>query len=234
MPSAEQVLLFLAGAIVVLIAGIVLTRPGKHPDALDLVDDTLVFLIGGGRVIDANFQARRVIDRSLCTQSEFDQLRLFLSQHFDDAQRLLTLGETGEELMVQSRDGQFQATKQVADGMIRLKVHVITSGTPSGTDIHTMCAIECELETLRANTSAAPFLLWRQNTEGEVVWANKAYLSMAYRLNRSEEGSWPLPTVFPSLKETPAPSSREARRISLSHGQDEETAWYDCHISPVG
>lgn len=234
MPGAEQLLLFLAGAVVVLVVGFVFTRPQEPPGSLDLVDDTLVFLIGNGRIIDANFQARHVIDRTLCAQNEFDRLRLFLSHHFQDAQRLIEPDDSRKDLLLQSRDGRLQAIKQTADGVVRLKINVITTGVPSSSDIHTLRAIECELETLRANTSAAPFLLWRQNTEGEVIWANQAYLKTAHRLNRPNAGSWPLPVIFPTLNKIVTPSSRESRRISVSPGKGEADAWYDCHISAIG
>jgi PAS domain-containing protein len=233
-PGAEQVFLFIAGAVAVLLAGAILTRTGRPTGSLDLVDDTLVFLIGDGRVIDANFQGRRVIDRNPCAQSEFDELQLFLSNHFEDAQRLVEPEEPAVDLLVQSRDGQLQAVRQVAGGVIRLRVQFITKGVPSSTDIHTLRAMECELETLRANTSAAPFLLWRQNPDGEIVWANRAYLDTAHRLSCVKDDAWPLPVIFPTLRKSVTPSTRESRRISVSSGQDDGPAWYDCHISPVG
>ncbi len=232
--NTEEVLIYVLGVLTAVTIGLYLLRREASKTALDLVDDTMVILIGKGQIIDANFQARRVLDRMRGHQSDFDQLRLFLAQHFDDAGKLIDFDGSGEDEMLQSRDGQIQAIKQSAGNAIRLKIRFITDATPSAGDIHTLRAIETELRTLRANTSAAPFLLWRQNAVGEIVWVNQAYLDTADRLKISDDKQWPLPVIFPSLCKLSPPSGSESRRISVGQADGEPDAWYDCHISAVG
>jgi PAS domain-containing protein len=135
---------------------------------------------------------------------------------------------------MQSQDGQVQAVRQDAGGAIRVKVQFITEDTPGPGDIHTLRAIEAELETLRTNTSAAPFLLWRQNKAGEVVWVNQAYIEAAHRLMNVDTGTWPLPVIFPSLQKLAPPVAGECRRIARPGPRNEPDAWYDCHINLVG
>ncbi|MEO0944534.1 MAG: hypothetical protein AAFY06_06770, partial [Pseudomonadota bacterium] len=62
-----------------------------------------------------------------------------------------------------------------------------------------------------ANTSSAPFLLWRQNAAGEVTWVNQAYLDTARAVFGKDHATWPLPVVFPSLGVLSIPKASESR-----------------------
>ncbi len=232
--AIDQVLFYAAAVIAVVVIGNWLSGIIHRSSSQELDDETLVFLIDGGKIIDSNFQARRMLDRIRSALSDHDQLRIYLSQHFEQSDQLLQPDDDGEDLLVQSRDGQVQATRQTAGDAVRLTIRYITNGEPSGSDIHTLRAIEAELKTLRANTFSAPFLLWRQNEFGEIVWVNQAYLDTANRLTEADSTEWPLPTLFPALQKLRPPVSRESRRISVKSALDQSEAWYDCHISPVG
>ncbi len=232
--AIDQVLFYAAGVLAAVTIGNWLSRRARVSKPKGLDDETLIFLIDNGRIIDTNFQARRMLERIRSALSDHDQLRIYLSQHFDHADQLLRPDQSGEDLLVQSRDGQIQAARQAAGDAIRLTITYVATGQPTGNDIHTLRAIETELKTLRANTFSAPFLLWRQNEAGEIVWVNQAYLDAANRWTEADSTEWPLPILFPDLKKLKPPVSRETRRISVNGTGDEKEAWYDCHISPVG
>ncbi|MEM7717609.1 MAG: PAS-domain containing protein [Pseudomonadota bacterium] len=234
MTVLASVFLYTLGAFLVLILGLQSRASARASSALDFSDTALGFLIQDRRIIDANFSGKRILNRSDRAISDFDQLRLFLTRNFDDADRLLDCDCEGGDVMAHSRDGQMQAIKHVARESVRLTVHYIDGDVPATGDIHTLRAVEAELQTLRANTAAAPFLLWRQNHTGEIVWVNQAYLNAAQKLAGVEETTWPLPTIFPSLRNQTAPMATETRRIAAPRKQGEPDAWYDCHISSVG
>ncbi|MEM6891236.1 MAG: PAS-domain containing protein [Pseudomonadota bacterium] len=234
MTGLEQVLLYLFGVVFAVVSLLLFNRLADASNSRSSSANSMVFLINENRVVDANFQARRVLDQTQGPHAEFDQLQLFLAQHFENAEHLVTLDEASNELFVQSRDGQVQATKQSAGRTIRLNVHFIDSGSPSTSDVHTLRAVESELQTLRANTAAAPFLLWRQNSKGDILWVNQAYMDAAKRLTSSDQTKWPLPIIFPALGNITTPVHSESRRIQAPTIGDEPDAWYDCHISPVG
>lgn len=234
MTSFEDALLYLIGAMIVVLAGLTASGRISAPQSLDIVDDTLVYLINESRIIDANFDGQRLLDRTRGSRSEFDQLRLFLSQHFANSDDLLSVSSRGSIARCQSRDGLLQAEIHEVGEAVRLTIRTVGDGEPSTSDIHTLRAIETELETLRANTSAAPFLLWRQNQNGDVIWVNQAYLDTAKRLNGKTGEQWPLPVIFPSLGKMNQPVVSESRRISAPRTEGQPDAWYDCHISPVG
>ncbi|MEO0915506.1 MAG: PAS-domain containing protein [Pseudomonadota bacterium] len=229
-----SILLYFLGATIVLIVGIRSRTANRTSHALDFDDATLSFLIQDQRIIDCNFSGRRILSLASGSVSDFDRLRLFLSENFDDVDSLLTHEAGVDDVMTHSRDGQMQAIKHVAQDAVRLTVHYINGDVPATGDVHTLRAVESELETLRANTAAAPFLLWRQNQTGDIVWVNQAYLNAAEKLAGVEETTWPLPVLFPSLRDLKTPIVNEARRIAAPRLQNEPDAWYDCHISPVG
>ncbi len=197
--AIDQLIFYAAGIVAAVLIGNWLTRRTIRSGPSDMDDETLVFLIDEGRIIDTNFHARRMLDRLRSALSDHDQLRVYLSQHFEDADRLFRPDPSGEDLLVQSRDGQIQAIRQTAGDAVRLIIRYVTTGRPSHSDIHTLQAIETELKTLRANTFAAPFLLWRQNEDGAIVWANQAYLDTANKLTNVDASDWPLPVLFPAL-----------------------------------
>ncbi len=232
--SFEDVLLYMAGAMIVIVAGLAASGRIAPPRSLDIVDNQLVFLVSDARILDTNFDGQRLLARTRGSRSEIDQLRLFLSQHFAESDDLLSVSAGDAVTRCQSRDGLLQAEVQGIGDAVRLTIRMVENGEPSSSDIHTLHAIETELETLRANTSAAPFLLWRQNQNGEVIWVNQAYLDTAKRLSGEASEQWPLPVVFPSLCKMAQPVVSESRRISAPRTEDQPDAWYDCHISPVG
>ncbi|MEO1537458.1 MAG: PAS-domain containing protein [Pseudomonadota bacterium] len=234
MTITGTILLYILGSLAALCCGVALLKERRNRASADINDNVLVFLVADGQIIDSNFAAKRVIGRATSAQSDFDRLRLFLSQHFENSDTLLKLDGKKEDTLVASRDSQMQIIKQVSGHTLRLKIHFVDEDVPNFSDIHTMRAIEGELQTLRANTAAAPFLLWRQNSDGEIVWVNKAYLTAAQRISGDEASTWPLPVLFPSLRNISKPMSSESRRIAAPRRKDEPDAWYDCHISPVG
>ena len=198
-------------------------------------DESLIFLIHGGDVVDANFEAARILEGTTGPNSKIETLRVFLAQHFDDAERLVMPAGALGDMSAVSRDGQCQAQRLVAAETVRVKVTFINDTNPQGEDIHTLRALRNELEMLRANTAEAPFLLWRQNPVGEITWVNRAYLDTLRTFNG--EGSdlvWPLPSLFPSLQPSLDESDGEPQRIAV-HGKGKtEDAWYDCHVTTIG
>lgn len=230
------VLLFVSGlAFSVLLAFAVSSRRGASEAIKAGQNEALVFLLRDGEVVDSNFAARRVLDSTAGPKSEIEKLRLFLSRHFENADVLVTNAASSGDISDASRDGQTQVLRETAGDTVRLKVSFAHSATPDRDDIHSIRALESELSMLRANTSAAPFLLWRQNQAGEITWVNRAYLETVRTF--CEPGSdliWPLPRLFPTLQPLVDATNGESQRIAV-HGKGmTEDAWYDCHIAPIG
>lgn len=235
MPEFELLFQFFLGAAVsvLFVLGVrtLLNRPRHGYD-----NSVLEFLIRDNEVIDANFSGGRLLETTSNGLTAMDRLRVFVAQTFENGQELLEPGHAGEiaPRSLQSRNGQVQAIRETIDGVVRLKVVSIENSEPTESDIHSQHVLQRELETLRANTSAAPFLLWRQNRDGEVTWVNQAYLDQARSMSSESELSWPLPVIFPSLKAVSGLAGSESRRLSIPKDGDTPDAWFDCHLSTIG
>lgn len=57
-------------------------------------------------------------------------------------------------------------------------------------------ALGDELDLLRRTTDTSPAPTWRQDAQGQVVWANGAYLRLLAELGTPGPLSWPLPPLF--------------------------------------
>ncbi|MEL7202582.1 MAG: PAS-domain containing protein [Pseudomonadota bacterium] len=234
MTITDDVVLYAFGALIVILIGLYASRRRAPKARHRLAENAMIFLLADEEIVDTNFAAKRLIERAQNGLTGLDYLQLFLSQHFENAEALLETTQAAEDQTFQSRDRQMQAIKQTAGDAVRLTIIYVDEEEPSAVDIHSLRAIEGELQTLRANTAAAPFLLWRQNKDGAIVWVNQAYLDAVHRLLGIEEVTWPLPVLFPSLRNLSVPKSSEARRIAAPRRKDEPDAWYDCHMCPVG
>lgn len=219
----------------VLLAFAIYARQRATSDKDGQQGEPSVFLLRDGAVVDTNFGASRLLDATGGPTSGIEKLRLFLSHHFDDADLLITSASSAGDISDVSRDGHLQITRETAGDTVRLRLCYANSSQPRLDDVHSIRALESELTMLRANTSAAPFLLWRQNQAGEITWVNRAYLDTVHKY--CEPGSdlvWPLPRLFPSLQPLVDATDGEPQRIAV-HGKGlTEDAWYDCHITSIG
>jgi PAS domain-containing protein len=197
--------------------------------------EPLVFLVRNSEVIDASFGAKRILSSTAGPTTDFERLKLYLSLHFDDETALLAPSDAVGDLSQVARDGQSQVSRETAGETVRLKVSFVEDRNPNRDDIHSIRALESELSMLRTNTSAAPFLLWRQNQAGEITWVNRAYLETVRAY--CEPGSdliWPLPRLFPSLQPLVDATDGEPQRIAVHGKGTTEDTWYDCHITSIG
>ncbi len=188
----------------------------------------LVFLIRQGRLVDADPAGQKMLDAIEGPTEPLAKLNIYLRTRFENPPNLesdvpFTLKE------FTSIDGKTTMTVEASDSTLRLQ---LSSSEPADNtaDIHSLSALKSELTTLRANARAAPFLLWRETTEGEITWVNKAYLdAVGAAFGEEKKTNWPLPALFPTLQASVNKSSRLALRNT-----DKTETWYDCHVSSVG
>ncbi len=200
----------------------------------DLAGSTLVFLIRDGQIVDSNFSGQRYLDALPDAPNDLERLRTALKSRVDDADLLLSVDTTAGDFSSGAVDGTFQVLRETTGNSVRLKVMPQVGEQAGVEDIHRLDALERELATLRANTDAAPFLVWRQNAAGDVTWVNRAYLEQVEnRFGTNRRMTWPLPQLFgdstPSSK-----SSRWPRRVSHSSDDGQSVSWFDCNATPVG
>lgn len=160
-----------------------------------------IFLFDGEALIDASPGARALLATSHSRGAPYLRLMAYLAPHFPDLDnRLLRLaGEGSFTLTSAPAIGPpliLQAEQR--GGLVRLVlIDPDSADRPSGLDPMAQRALNEELDLLRRTVAQAPVLVWREREDGEVVWANAAYLHRAGdQLAQGKELAWPLPRLF--------------------------------------
>lgn len=235
-----SVSLYLSGVLISVAAALALFRRSSSGHAV--IDDrsigpmgeTAVIYLRGGQVADANFAARRMIDRVPGHTGDQSRLRRLLAIHFDDPDHLLAPTREHGEMSVASRDSRFQIRREVAGEEIRLEITSCHAEVPLARDIHVLDAEADELQTLRKMVHHTPFHLWRENRKGDVVWANGNYLNEVTRALGPQRASvWPIPSLFPNLDATRSGDAGMLRRVQAASAKGEAGGWYDCHVVDI-
>lgn len=206
--------------------------PGKFSSLPSI--DVEVYSLCDGQLIDASFTAQRCLDRITKATDDLARLANHLAQRFDDVSVLLADPRETGDLAATSRDGQFQIIREVAGNQVRLEVTSRQTSEPGRRDLHHLDADAQELRMLRANTHAAPFLLWRQTSDGDVIWANDAYLSAATeRFGLARVSVWPIPSLFDAIAKTRPGSKGLIKRVQIMEDRSENNGWFDCHMVEI-
>lgn len=234
----------LTGAASVLLA-ILLVRwwdrgPGRSrprlPQGLESSLKPMVMLFRDGVLVDATPPARALLDRFSAPEGDWARLLQWIGPRFPDAiEALGRIDRLGRfESLGQSGSGS-AALRLVAEG-IDAGLLRITITDPQAeyagiiVDSMSQQAMEEELDLLRRSLDQTPMLVWRQDAEERVTWANAAYLRRA-EAQGDEPIGWPLPRLLESPRPVPGAGTR-TRRASLN--QNGAVSWYDCHSHHVG
>ena len=162
------------------------------------------FLFDGDRLLDATPDARSLLT-DVDDDGAWPRVLARLGPMFPGLKQLLeTLPRTGQMIIASGPDiiPPVLLRAEHLTGLTRLTM--IDSGkdhAPGQQDRATLAALQQEVMAQRAVLSLSPTLMWRENAECEVIWANHAYMIRAVELLAdTEELSWPLPRLFNTPK----------------------------------
>ena len=160
-----------------------------------------VFLFDGDTLIDASPSARALLSASAIRGGPMTRLLAFLQPRFPDFEpRLIALSGTGRLTVASQGDGVAPLIVQaeLRGGITRITLTDPKSDrSPPGTDLITQRALAEELSQMRAIAAQAPMMIWRELADGDVVWANSAYISHVTDKHLPEQDlTWPLPRLF--------------------------------------
>ncbi|WP_424974717.1 PAS-domain containing protein [Dinoroseobacter sp. S124A] len=82
-----------------------------------------------------------------------------------------------------------------------------------------------ELVQLRATVEHVPLLMWRQDRDGALTWANKPYIDLTETVFPDRAGSWPMPHLF-KQKSLAHPDTPGQRRVSVDISETEKR-WFE-------
>ncbi|WP_372604158.1 PAS-domain containing protein [Actibacterium sp.] len=193
---------------------------------LPVSQDETVFLFDNDRLIDATASARRLLEHAPQDLSDWARLSAVLSPRFPGfAAEMARLAETGlAELTDPGNHARLRAFS--TRGIARIILSESGSDFPGHSiDAHSLAAQDAELETLRQVVAHMPTLAWQQDANGDVIWANRAYLKRVETTRQDgDDLVWPLPRLFDAHDDGPGLSPR---RLSLT-GADGDQQWFDC------
>ncbi|WP_333829543.1 PAS-domain containing protein [Pararhodobacter sp.] len=196
-------------ALAVVMIASALTRRPKRADnrALGLNRLDPVFLFDDTRLVDANDRGASLLDalaaaegmqRSKKGTESWRLLSRFLVVGFPDlTEQLASLSERGKiQIPAQDTSG-LRLQAEWLDGTARLTLTDTAADEGSVMlDRLSYRAMEEELAVLRRVTDRSPILTWRENVQGQVIWANGAYLRQLAESGLGESFNWPLPRLF--------------------------------------
>lgn len=216
--------------------GLAAVQARHPPDARRIFADVeggTTFLFDGEALVDATPQARALLGLGLATGGPWLRLLSYLTPRFPDLEpQLQRLAAAGSVTLASAagagRPVLLQA--ELRGGLTRIRLldpeEQVTH--PDG-DAITRKAVEDELQAMRSTLAKAPFLIWREDAQGAVIWANAAYLNRLAERPDLVDLAWPLPRLF----DRPDVSSCSGQRLALRiAGQPDR--WHDITCLPDG
>ena len=187
-----------------------------------------VFLFDGETLIDATPGGRQLLVASRGRGGAWPRMIAHLAGPFPDIEsHLRRLADEGQ-IVLSGKTAKGKSLVLVATlkgGLTRVAISdPAQDSRPMAMDALAFHALTQELEQLRDVLAQAPILIWRETPEGEVVWANAAYLLKAMSsLAAGRELGWPLPRLFERMASQDAARGQRAALETADQGK----CWYD-------
>lgn len=196
----------------------------------------MVFLFQDRMLIDATAPARTLLSRMPAPGRDWDRLMQWIGPRFTEAEKRLTALPQHEDIELTGEGGNGSArlrltAENIGDGILRIS---LTDPTAENTgiivDSLAQQAMEEELEMLRGAMDQTPALIWRQDAQGRITWANSTYLrSVEERADGRLD--WPLPPLLDLSDPLPGSHAQPPRARMESNGA---ISWFECYTHHAG
>ncbi|WP_139301302.1 PAS-domain containing protein [Vannielia litorea] len=202
-------------------------------DRLARESEEMTFLFEDEELVDATDEARSFLSTGPETLPHWPRFLALLASSFPDiGSRVARLAEVGA-MELHARDGSARLEGEWKEGLARFSLHKGDDIEPAEYDSFSVAAMAEELDVLRAVVDDAPVLAWREDEEGNVTWANGAYIDLLYRMHPDRTTlAWPLPRAFAHTFHDGEVDV--VHRVSVSIPFIEQVVWYDCITRPMG
>lgn len=244
MPSGNTLELMAVAFLAMLLAillNIYLQSRNKRKDVLPSKQQQTglpVFLFGGGVLIDATSTAHDFIARRAPDMTEYDGLMHLLGGFFPTiADDIASLPEGTRKSVVSDQDDSLSVEIVNQDDTQRITLNGSShlKAVLQYKDLE-QDALQQETETLRFLCDHAPQLIWQEDSEGHVAWANKAYLTYSDRKNAPTKHTgqaWPTHRLFDDLPyEIANGASPLTTRRAIKLANQEAEHWFDITSMP--
>lgn len=213
---------------VLLMAAFQGSKPAVRPTIFDERQKGTLFLFDGEVLVDCTPGGRAVLAASPVPGSSWAKLVAHLAPAFPQIdQQLAKLADEGAvTLATEDAFGQpYTVLAEYRGGLSRISL--IDADSPGSVFHHDPLAHRSmteDLAFLRSMLSQAPFLAWRERENGDVIWANTAYLLQASDLlPQGQDLTWPLPRLFDRTA-TQQGVTGQRQKLRLPDGS---VSWFD-------
>ena len=212
------------------VAVVCLERRAKAAPVSIFADQTAatVFLFDGDVLIDSTSSAKALLAASQTLGGPWVKAMAYLSAYFPEIEVQMQRLSVEGSVTLASEPGRGRPMIVQADirgGLTKLAlVDPDSDADTPGQDLMALRAMTEELDFLRETVAKSPSLIWRERGNGDVTWANAAYLLRVGDIGEAgQELSWPLPRLFDRTASTQVMSGQR-QKLTLTGGR---SAWYD-------
>ena len=220
------------------VRSLLIARPNGNVQRLPEVSAP-AFLFQGDMLIDASPSGAALIAVAADDRNERAALLHVLEPQFPDLRDRLQDLRPGDRITIQSAvDSGLSLILAMMDGLVRITLEEdggVQSVSRTCSDIERASMLD-ELNLLRLIMRDTPQLIWREDGQGQLTWANAAYLSYADRLMPDGERRgqvWPGERLFPEIQ-PPLPTDPrtfEGRQALQLPGEKAEH-WFEITAVP--
>ncbi|MBV0891248.1 PAS-domain containing protein [Paracoccus sp. Z118] len=201
---------------------------------LDQTVQPMVLLFRDRRLVDATPPARTLLSK-LHGEGDWPRLSAWLAMRFADLDGALARAADEGRAEVTGAQGLGAARlrlviEDLGAGLMRLTI-ADPAAENAGVviDSQSLAHMEEELAILRRSVDEAPVLIWREAADGQITWANAAYLRKA-EARSPDDTLWPMPRLIELATPTDADTPVRAKLEEA----DDAVRWFDCHVRPDG
>jgi PAS domain-containing protein len=220
----------LVAAALAIAAIVFMERRSKRRPVTVFAEDTVstVFLFDGETLIDTTPSARALLATSAVPGTAWAKLSAYLAPHFPNLDADLARLPVEGALTMSSTlnpDSPLFLQADLRGGLTRVVlVDPSQHDASTGQDLLAQRAMHQELDQLRDTVARAPFLMWRERANGDIIWANAAYMLRATEvLGLGQDLTWPLPRLF-ERQATAQNVTGQRQKLMPRQGKP---AWYD-------
>lgn len=201
-------------------------------------EDRMVFLFDDETLCDATPAARQMmlVGQSRGTDTDWQRFAQLLHPRFPKlTEHMGDLADLGT-LTLTSTDGTNRIHAEWRKGLARIELVDSESHAPSkAMDRLSFDAMQHELESLRATSEHLPLMVWREDENGAITWANKTYLDLAATMRDPDDlPAWPPQKIFQRSHLVDARDLSRPERVTMQSPADDTRHWFDLHDARLG
>lgn len=194
-----------------------------------------VFLFEGTDLVDASPSAEYIFAEAPPAGTDWDRTLAALGPLFPRLATAIGRVDGMGSVTLRSQDGASRLVAEAIDRRVRITVMEAGGGASEVMlDPGIFRSVLRELDLLRSITSRIPFPIWRQTSDGEITWSNRAFLDLGRQIADDDQApTWPPRAIFPADPVSELSRDLGVRRVSVRCPRNEQDLWFECRSTEI-